>query len=65
MQESTQNRKLTLKMCFEGLPPLRFSILYFFLKKAETFLHKTCNFQIKIRNGSQWFFFKAISPNYC
>ena len=52
MQESTQNRKLTLKMCFWG--SYFTSILNFiFFWKAETFLHKTCNFQIGIRTGSQ------------
>ena len=58
MQESTQDRKLTLKMCFWGSSAtsiLNF-IYFFFFWKAETFLHKTCNFQIGIRTGSQCFF---------
>ena len=29
------------------------SQFYIFFLKAETFLHKTCNFQIGIRKGSQ------------
>ena len=32
------------------------SQFYICFWKAETFLHKTCNFQIEIRKGSQWYF---------
>ena len=32
------------------------SQFYIFFWKAETFLHKTYNFQIGIRKGSQWLF---------
>ena len=53
MQENTQNRKLTLKICFWGSSAT--SILNFiYFWKAETFLHKTYNFQIGICTGSQW-----------
>ena len=34
------------------------SQFYIFFWKAEIFLHKTCNFQIDFRKGSQWFFLK-------
>ena len=52
MQESTQNRKLTLKMYFWGSSAT--SIFNFiFVWKAETLLHKTCHFQIGIRKASQ------------
>ena len=38
------------------------SQFYIFCWKVETFLHKTCSFQIGIRIGSQLLFFsKAIS----
>ena len=57
MQESTQNRKLTLKMCFWGSFAAAIPNFVFFFWKAETFLHETCNFQIEICKGSQWFFF--------
>ena len=58
MQESTQNRKLTLKMCFWGSSATSIiNFIFFFLKSWDLFLHKTCNFQIGIRKGSQWFFF--------
>ena len=38
MQKSTQNRKLTLKCVFEGLPPLRFSVIYFFEKLRSFYI---------------------------
>ena len=56
MQESTENRKLTLKMCFWGSSATSILNFIFFFWKAETILHKTCNLQIGIRMGSRRFF---------
>ena len=54
MQDSTQNWKLTLKMCFWGSSATSILNFIFFFEKLTLFYIKH-HFQIGIRTGSQWF----------